>query len=139
MYVCTCVDISSNRRGRVATARPPARAVSLYKILFHFKALLWKPIIFLLPPSPAKPTLLQYYCTTIVRYTPPHRPPLLTPYTIQYRWKQYCVNASTSWPTPQNIHVRLYCALAPISTPPSRATNRLKRTLRFQFPSRTRD
>jgi len=27
------------------------------------------------PPPPAKPTLLQYYCTTNAQYTLPHRPP----------------------------------------------------------------
>ena len=36
------------------------------------------------PNPPAKPTLLQYYCTTIAQYTPPHRPPLFMPYTIHY-------------------------------------------------------
>ena len=43
----------------------------LYKILFYFKALLWELIILLLPLPPAKPTLLQYYCTTIAQYTTP--------------------------------------------------------------------
>jgi len=47
------------------------RQLSLYKIVIHFKALLWESIILLLPPPPAKPTLLQYYCTTIAQYTPP--------------------------------------------------------------------
>jgi len=34
--------------------------------------------------SPAKPTLLQYCCTTIAQYTPPHRPSCIchTPYNI---------------------------------------------------------
>ena len=41
--------------------------VSLYKILFNFKALLWESIIRLPPPPLAKPTLLQYYCTTIAQ------------------------------------------------------------------------
>jgi len=36
------------------------------------------------PPPPAKPTLLQHYCTTIAQYTPPHRPPLFMPYTMTY-------------------------------------------------------
>ena len=35
---------------------------------------MWGPSILVLPP-PGKPTLLQYYCTTIALYTPPHRPP----------------------------------------------------------------
>jgi len=37
-------------------------------IWFYFKALLWESIILLL--SPATPTLVQYYCTTITQYTP---------------------------------------------------------------------
>ena len=68
--------------------------VSLHKILFHLKALLWESFILLLPPSTAKPTLWHTYCTTIAQYTPPHRPLLFTPYTIQYwRW-QYRVKAN---------------------------------------------
>jgi len=51
--------------------------ISLYTILFHFKASLWESIILLCPPPPAKPTRLQYYCTAIAQYTPPHRPPPL--------------------------------------------------------------
>jgi len=61
--------------------------VSLYKILFYFKALVWESIIlFLPPPPPAKPTLLQYYRTPIAQYTPrpPHRPPVCMADTIQY-------------------------------------------------------
>ena len=37
------------------------------------------------PPTPlAKPTLLQYYCTTIGQYTPSYRPPFVCrePYSI---------------------------------------------------------
>jgi len=56
--------------------------LSLYKILFHFKALLWESIILLCPHPPAKPTLLQYYCASIAQYTSPHRPPLW--YVIHY-------------------------------------------------------
>jgi len=48
---------------------------------------------FIAMPPPASPTLLQYYCTPIARYTTPHRPPLLMPYTIQYLWWQYRVKA----------------------------------------------
>jgi len=61
---------------QVSPTRHTQMAISLYKILFHFKASLWESIILLLPPTPpAKPTLLQYYCTTIAQYTPPHQPP----------------------------------------------------------------
>jgi len=57
---------------------------SRYKILFHFKALLWESSILLCPRLPAKPTLLQYDCMIIAQYTPPHRRFLFMPYTIQY-------------------------------------------------------
>ena len=58
--------------------------LSLYKILFHFKALLGESIILLLLPLPTQPTLLQYYCTTIAQYTPPTDPSFVchTPYNI---------------------------------------------------------
>jgi len=38
---------------------------------------------FIAPPPLAKPTLLQYCCTTIAQYTPVHGPPFSMPYTIQ--------------------------------------------------------
>jgi len=52
--------------------------VSLYKILFHFKALLWESIIVLPPPHPtckAYPAaiLLHDHCAI---YAPPPTPPL---------------------------------------------------------------
>jgi len=57
---------------------------SLYKILFHFKALFWESIILLLPP----PLHNLPYCHTIARplrnIRPPRRPPPFMPYTIQY-------------------------------------------------------
>jgi len=47
-----------------STPGNPARRTTgqgdLYKILCHFKALLWDSIIFVCSPPPAKPTLLQY-------------------------------------------------------------------------------
>ena len=66
------------------------RQVSLYKILFHFKALLWKSIILLLPLPPHLQSLP--YCSTIARplrnTPPPHRTLLCMPCTIQYwRWQ----------------------------------------------------
>jgi len=56
---------------------------SLYKILFHFKALLWESTIHLPPPPPTKPTLLQYYGITIA-LRPPTDPSCVchTPYNI---------------------------------------------------------
>ena len=39
----------------------------------------------LYPPTPlARPTLLQYHCTTIGQYTPSCRPPFCMPWIIQY-------------------------------------------------------
>ena len=89
LRVCFCICVLTKSKGREkAEAKKPATAeaektrllpsrpgmkqksfvegapqVSLYKILFRFKALIWESIILLLPPPPhfAKPTLLQYY------------------------------------------------------------------------------
>ena len=49
---------------------------------------------FIAPPTSATPTLLQYYCTTITQYTPPHRPSCFMTYTIQYWQRQYRVKAN---------------------------------------------
>jgi len=55
---------------------------SLYKIMFCSKALVWESILLLVLPPPAKPTLLQYYCTTIAHYATLLRAPFCMPYTI---------------------------------------------------------
>jgi len=68
--------------------------VSLYKMLFHFKALLWESIILLLPLPPASPTRLQYYCNTNLQDSTPFRPPAFTPCTIQYCALQYRVKVN---------------------------------------------
>ena len=65
-------------------------SVGLYKIVFQFKALLWKSIILLLPLPPHLQSLP--YCSTIARplrnTPPPHRTLLCMPCTIQYwRWQ----------------------------------------------------
>jgi len=94
-------------------ARPTwGLGLSLYQILFHFKALLWESIILLLPAPLAKPTLLQYYCTPISQYTPPtDRPRLCMPYTIKYwRW-QYRVKAKT-WGSELAARLRVSPSLA---------------------------
>ena len=70
-----------NLAGSLANAGSVLR-VSLYKILFHFNAFLWESIILLLLPPPAKPTLWQYYCTTIAQYT--LLPPTLSFYAIHH-------------------------------------------------------
>jgi len=63
-------------RGRVV------RQISLFKILFRFKALLWDSIILLLPPPlPATPIL---FCNTIARPLRNIPPPPCMSYTIQY-------------------------------------------------------
>ena len=58
---------------------------SHYKILFHFKALLWESIILFI----ANPSCKAYPdCNIIARplrnIRPPYRAPLLIPYPMQY-------------------------------------------------------
>jgi len=110
MSICVCIYIAcisvcisvyvynthTYRRHRAGVPCEESLELSLHKIMFHFiKALLWESIISLLPPAPAKPTLLQYYCTAMRNIRPPtDHPPPLYPYTIQYwRW-QYRVKAN---------------------------------------------
>ena len=85
-YICVCHSggaVGYTRRPRGPPTRSITHArVSLYKILFHFKALLWESIILLLPPPAAKPTLLQHYCTTIAQYTPPPTEPPFACHTL---------------------------------------------------------
>jgi len=89
-------DAKIDRKRQNAGACQPYVGVSLYKILFHSKALLWVSIILVLPPPhpPAKPTLLQYHSTTIAQYTPAHWPLLCLSYTIHNWWWQYRVKAN---------------------------------------------
>jgi len=57
-------------------------SLGLYKILFHFNALLWESTILLWTPSTCKAypfALLHDHCAT---YDPPTAPPCM-PYTIQ--------------------------------------------------------
>ena len=82
---------------------PLDTGLRLYKILFHFKALLWESIIRVLP----HPTLLQYYCTTIAQYTTRlHLPPRLyavhhTIFVMAISCKgQHCVCVSSVWVGP---------------------------------------
>jgi len=49
---------------------------------------------FYCPPPLVKPTLLQYYCTTIAQYTRSYLHPLCMPYTIPYWWWQDRVKAN---------------------------------------------
>jgi len=123
---------------------------SVYKILFHFKAFCGSPSSFYIGSSTAKPTPMQYSCMTIAQYSAP--PPTYRLYAIYHtilamaiscegqgerrnefslvssrsRWKVKGGNQSIKGP-------KIIC------TPLSRATNRLKRTRRFLFPSRTQD
>jgi len=66
--------------GRTKTHAIP---LSLYKILFHFEALLWESIMLALPPPPptcnASPIAIQLHDHCVI-YAP-HRPPLCMPYT----------------------------------------------------------
>jgi len=50
---------------------------SLYKILFHFAAFMWKKSSFYCPLPPALPALLRHYCTSIAQDTTLPRPPPL--------------------------------------------------------------
>ena len=59
-YIYTPPRVFRYARSAAAPNRLSSPNLSLYKILFHFKALLWESIIFLCPTPPAKPTLLQY-------------------------------------------------------------------------------
>jgi len=90
MYRCIYLY---NRVGRTHLRRCHTRVntvfcihmgVSLYKILFYFKALLFKSII-LLPPPPVQ---RLPYCNTIARpfhnICPLTDPTLVMPYTINY-------------------------------------------------------
>jgi len=70
---CDCVCRGESLRRLEWTPRP---CFGLYKILFHFKALVHELIILILPSRPASPTRLQYYCTTIAHIRPPPPPPL---------------------------------------------------------------
>jgi len=70
---------------QIIYTRQASAHLALYKILFYFKALLWESIILFSPPPLAKPTQLQFYCTPIALYTPPHRPLFCMPYTV-YCW-----------------------------------------------------
>jgi len=76
-------DVASDAGGASSSAR--RFGLSFYKILFHFKAILWESIILLYPPPTRKAypiaVLLHDHCAI---YAPPHRPPLLMLYTIQY-------------------------------------------------------
>jgi len=58
--------------------------LGLYKILVHFEAFFGGVNHPYAPPPPAKPTLLQYYCTPNAQYTTPSPTPVCMPYTIQY-------------------------------------------------------
>jgi len=79
---------SQSERGLTPSGR--GAHLSLYKILFHFKALLWESIILVLSPPTCKQSLpycMHYYCycMTIAQYTsPPTDPSFLchTPYNI---------------------------------------------------------
>ena len=79
-FFCGTLSVSYN-----TGSQTPARPMSLYKILFHFKALLWDSILLLMPP-PHLQSLPD--CNTIARalrnIRPPTDPPCVyhTPYNI---------------------------------------------------------
>jgi len=59
------------------TPRPEHKLAFTRYCFTSNKPLLWESVILVLPPPLAKPTLLQYHCTTIAQYTPPSPTPLL--------------------------------------------------------------
>ena len=50
----------------LVSATPRRLELGLYKIFVHFNAFVNERIVILLPLPPARPALLQYYCTTTV-------------------------------------------------------------------------
>jgi len=55
--------------------------IGVYKILFHFEAWVDESILFYCPPpSPALPTLLHHFCTTIAQHPPSPTPMLYAIY-----------------------------------------------------------
>ena len=90
MYIYVFIQFGLTRRRPRRQGRAPryrraahSRALAFTRYCFTQKLYFSSQSSFYTPP-PAKPTLLQYYCTTIVQYTPPRRPPLFMPYTLQY-------------------------------------------------------
>jgi len=69
--------------------------LSLYKIIGSLQSFIVGVNPPFITPPPAKPTLLQYYCTTIEQHTPPPATPPFMPYTIKYWWWQYRVKAKS--------------------------------------------
>ena len=62
--------------------RPRTLAITRY--CFTSKLYCGRQSSFYCPPPPAKPTLLQYYCTTIAQHIPsPPTPPCMS-YIVQY-------------------------------------------------------
>jgi len=53
-------------------------------------------IILLFPSPTCPPTRLQYYCNTFAQCLNPFRPPVFTPYTLQYCAWQYRVEAKAN-------------------------------------------
>ena len=70
--------------------------LGFYKIFVYLEAVVYETIIIVLPLPPASPTRLQHYCITIAQYATPFRPPVFTPYTIQYCALQYLVKAKVT-------------------------------------------
>ena len=85
--------------GVAATIERITSQLSRYKILFTFELYCGSQLSFYCSPPPAKPTLLQYYCTTIAQETTPPRSPFSKPYTVQCWSWQYSVKISQlNWP-----------------------------------------
>ena len=81
IIIIIMLGVAATRYGVLAQL---GSSFSLYKILFHFKTVVWESIILVLPPH------LQSlpYCNTIAgplrNIRPPTDPPFIMPFTIQY-------------------------------------------------------
>jgi len=87
MYIYICVW-RSTRRNRPADNPSAHPRLAFTRYCFTSNLYCGSQSSFHCPPPPAKPTLLQYFCTTTEQYTPPYRPFLFMPYIIPYwRWQ----------------------------------------------------
>ena len=77
-------DGPARKGGKVSGPREAAHDFARTRYCFTSKLYCGSQSSFYCPLPLAKPTRLQYYCTPIAQYTPPHRPPFCMPYTIQY-------------------------------------------------------
>jgi len=88
--------------------------LSLYKILFYFKALLWESIILVLPPPTCKAYLIELLLQTIEQYTRPIEPTAF--YAIHHTILVMAISCKGQLPAPPphrrpppRLPVRFFC------------------------------